>query len=146
MPRSQITQFLSDITRWAAAQADILALALVGSHARNAANESSDVDLILITEQPEHYLNNQDWYQQFGAVEKQQVEDYGLVTSKRVWYTEGLEVEYGITDERWAAVPLDKGSRQVIADGMQVLFERGMGLSRHLDCNRHAPDPAFGER
>jgi len=144
MPRSQITQFLSDITQWASEQADVIALALVGSYARNAAKESSDVDLILITEQPEHYLNTQDWYHQFGAVEKQQVEDYGLVTSIRVWYTDGLEVEYGITDERWAAVPLDEGSRQVIADGMQVLFERGTVLSRHLDYNRYAPNPAFG--
>ena len=66
------------------------------------------------------------------------------MTSIRVWYSDGLEVEYGITDERWTAVPLDEGSRQVIADGMQVLFERGTVLSRHLDCNRRATDPAFG--
>jgi hypothetical protein len=45
---------------------------------------------------------------------------------------------------RWAAVPLDEGSRQVIADGMQVLFERGTVLSRHLDYNRYALNPAFG--
>lgn len=146
MPRSLFTQFLSAITQWASEQVDVIALALVGSYARNAAKETSDVDIVLISTNPNYYLNTRDWFQQFGAVEKQQVEDYGLLTSIRVWYTEGLEVEYGITDERWAATPLDEGSRQVIADGMQVLFERGMVLSRHLDYNRHAPDPAFGER
>lgn len=31
MPRSQVTQFLSDITHWASEQADVIALALVGS-------------------------------------------------------------------------------------------------------------------
>lgn len=35
-------QFLDKLTQWAATQADILALALVGSHARNAAEETSN--------------------------------------------------------------------------------------------------------
>ncbi len=64
-------------------------------------------------------------------VETQQIEDYGLLTSIRVWYADGHEIEYGITDERWSAVPLDEGSRQVIAAGMRVLLERGNILSRH---------------
>ena len=127
-----VYHFLDDITRWASAQPDILALALVGSYARNAAHETSDVDLVLISMQPDYYLNSRDWIQQFGTVEKQQVEDYGLVTSLRVWYSGGLEVEYGLTDERWAARPLDEGTRQVIADGMRILFEREVILSQHL--------------
>ena len=54
------------------------------------------------------------------------------MTSIRVWYEDGLEVEYGIANEVWAAEPLDKGTQQVIADGMGILFERGTILSRHL--------------
>ena len=34
------------------------------------------------------------------------------------------------TDERWAALPLDVGTRQVIADGMVVRFERERCLSQ----------------
>lgn len=128
----KVTQFLVEFTRWASAQTDILALALVGSHARNAATETSDVDLVLITLDPKRYLENTDWVRRFGTVEKQQVEDYGLLTSLRVWYRDGLEIEYGLTDERWAAVPLDEGTRQVIAGGMRILFERDDMLSRHL--------------
>jgi hypothetical protein len=70
--------------------------------------------------------------QRFGTVEKQQIEDYGNLTSLRVWYREGLEIEYGLTDERWAAIPLDEGTRRVMAGGIRVLFERGDMLSRHL--------------
>ena len=132
MISARVASFLEHSTRWAAAQPDMLALALVGSYARNAAQETSDVDLVLISSRPDHYLNNRDWIQQFGTVEKQQVEDYDLVTSIRVWYSGGLEIEFGITDERWAAMPLDEGSQQVISDGMRVLFERGAILSRHL--------------
>ena len=129
MTANKVDQFLSDFTQWASTQSDIQALALVGSYARNAATETSDVDLVLITVEPNQYLQNLNWVQRFGTVEKQQVEDYGLLISIRVWYADGREIEYGITDERWAAVPLDEGTRQVMADGMQILFEQGNILS-----------------
>jgi predicted nucleotidyltransferase len=131
MATDKLNQFLNDITQWASTQLDIQALALVGSHARNAATETSDVDLVLITAEPNRYLHDSNWVQRFGAVEKQQVEDYGLLTSIRVWYIDGPEIECGITDEKWAAVPLDAGTQQVIAGGMRILFERGTILSRH---------------
>jgi hypothetical protein len=54
------------------------------------------------------------------------------VQSLRVFYRNGLEVEFGLTDPAWAALPLDEGTRQVIAGGMRVLFERGHNLSRRL--------------
>ena len=127
----KINQFLSDVTQWASSQSDIQALALVGSYARNTAKETSDVDLVLITTDSNLYLNDPSWVQQFGTVSKQQIEDYGLLISIRTWYTDGREVEYGITDERWSADPLDEGTRRVIADGMQILFERRDILSRH---------------
>ena len=131
MLTDRVNQFLNDVTRWASTQSDIQALALVGSHARNAATVTSDVDLVLITTEPNRYLHNLNWIWRFGTVEKHQVENYGLLTSIRVWYTNGCEIEYGITDESWAAVPLDKGTQQVIEDGMRILFERGTTLSRH---------------
>ncbi|MFO7631978.1 MAG: aminoglycoside 6-adenylyltransferase [Caldilinea sp.] len=131
MAPDKVNLFLNDFTQWASAQSDIQALALVGSHARNAATETSDVDLVLITIEPDRYLHNSNWVQRFGTIEKQQVEDYGLLTSIRVWYLDGLEIEYGITDERWSAVPLDAGTQEVMSSGMRVLFERGTILSRH---------------
>lgn len=127
----EVQQFLKDITQWVSSQADILALALVGSYARNAARETSDVDLVLIAREPDRYVHNLDWVERFGNVEKHHIEYYGLLTSVRVWYADGREVEYGLTDESWAAIPLDDGTRQVIEDGMRVLYERGNILSRH---------------
>ena len=43
----------------------------------------------------------------FGQVEKYQTEDYGKLTSVRVWYQNGVEVEYGFTTPDWAVPPLD---------------------------------------
>ncbi len=136
MATVKVSRFLEDVTRWAAGQPSVAALALVGSYARGAARETSDVDLVLVATRPERYLEDQSWVRRFGAVVRQQVEDYGPVTSIRVWYADGLEVEYGVTGEGWAALPLDEGTRRVIADGMRVLFERGDILSRHLGDRR----------
>ena len=128
----RVEKFLNQFTAWASAQPDILAVALVGSYARGTAKETSDVDLVVLARLPDTYLHTTDWTHQFGQVLRNDTEDYGRLISLRVWYADGLEVEYGLTDESWAGVPLDEGSRQVIADGMRVLFERGPLFSRHL--------------
>jgi Nucleotidyltransferase domain. len=132
MQADQVEIFLDKFVNWASSQPDILGVALVGSYARNAATESSDVDLVILATDPQSYLQDQTWVRQFGEPTRLQTEVYGSLTSIRAWYPDGGEIEYGITDETWAAVPLDEGTRQVIAGGMRVLFEREPILSRHL--------------
>jgi predicted nucleotidyltransferase len=131
MSEDRVQGFLKDFTRWARSQQDVLAAALVGSHARGSARSDSDLDLVLLSDHPEQYLADFSWTACFGTVLRQQIEDYTRLVSVRVWYDDGLEVEYGITDRDWAASPLDEGTRRVIADGMVVLFEQGDILSRH---------------
>jgi hypothetical protein len=86
---------------------------------------------VFLVRQPATFLQDTNWAQRFGTIQRQQVEYYGPVTSIRVWYTDGLEVEYGLTDDAWVATPLDEGTRRVISDGMQILFERESLLSPH---------------
>ncbi|HEY3476288.1 MAG TPA: nucleotidyltransferase domain-containing protein [Anaerolineales bacterium] len=126
-----IRAFLDPFIAWASEQPDVQGVALVGSYARGEARDDSDIDLVILTEQPQKYLDGLKWTERFGIVEKTQTEDYGKLTSLRVWYQNGLEVEYGITEPDWASVPLDAGTREVILGGMIVLFERGMLLSKH---------------
>jgi predicted nucleotidyltransferase len=126
-----IREFLNAFAGWASEQPDVQGIALVGSYARDAAKDDSDIDLVLLTDQPSKYLEDSRWAERFGVVEKHQTEDYGKLTSLRAWYRHGMEVEYGITSPDWAASPLDAGTRRVIHDGMIVLFERGDLLSRH---------------
>jgi predicted nucleotidyltransferase len=127
-----VGQLYHRIAEWAATRPDIQALGLVGSHARGTARDDSDVDLVLIVDEPRRYLDEPSWVARFGDVERSAVENYGKLVSLRVWYADGPEVEYGITDRSWAALPLDPGTAPVIGDGMKVLWERGHILSRHL--------------
>lgn len=126
-----IRDFLNALVVWASDQSDVQAIALVGSYARGAAREDSDIDLVILTNQPAKYLDDIQWTERFGSVDKHQTEDYGKLISFRVWYLNGPEVEYGITTPDWAATPLDPGTREVILGGMIVLFEREILLSRH---------------
>jgi uncharacterized protein len=127
-----IHDFLDVFVPWAADQPDVQGIALVGSYARGAANDDSDIDLVLLTDQPQKYLADLKWMERFGTVEKYQTEDYGKLISIRAWYRNRPEVECGITTPEWAAIPLDAGTHRVISDGMTVLFERGNLLSRHM--------------
>ena len=127
----QVIDFIEDFMRWSKKRKDIRAVALVGSYAREAATESSDVDLVIIAEKPDEYVENTEWIRVFGRAIAQKVENYGKLTSLRVWYESGLEVEYGFTTREWAKIPLDKGTKQVIDDGMRVLFEKEVLLSPH---------------
>jgi predicted nucleotidyltransferase len=126
-----IRDFLDAFVPWASAQEDMQAIALVGSYARDAARDDSDIDLVLLTDAPQKYLEDLKWLEHFGRVEKHQTEDYGKLTSIRVWYQNGVEVEYGITTPDWAAIPLDAGTQGVIRAGMIALFERGNLLTQH---------------
>lgn len=100
----------------------MVAVALVGSHARGEAHPGSDVDLVLLTMQPSELLGNQAWVGRFGRVVRLQAEDWGRVQSIRVWYESGDEVEFGISNPTWATAP-DDGTRTVVRDGLRALWD-----------------------
>ena len=125
-------RFIDRFARWAAGQAAVEAVALVGSWARGAAHEDSDVDLVLITTDPGTYLTDEGWLAAFGEVRRTQPEDWGLVQAVRVFYASGLEVECGVTTPEWARTdPPDPGTERAVRDGMVILYDRG-GLLRAL--------------
>jgi hypothetical protein len=106
-------------------------VALVGSYAREELEKDSDLDLVIITELPQQYITNTEWARVFGKPITKKVEEYGALTSLRVWYESGLEIEYGFTTREWIQSPLAEGTRQVIDGGLRVLFEKEKLLSPH---------------
>jgi hypothetical protein len=97
-----IRSFLETLSHWAKAQPDIRAVTLVGSFARGAAP----------------------WLNTFGQVASITDEDWGMVQSRRTFYSDGFEIEFSITTPQWASIdPLDEGTRRVIADGAQIIYD-----------------------
>jgi len=129
-----LASFLESVQRWAAARPDIAAVLLVGSWARGEAGSGSDVDLVILTEAPGRLLAEQGWLDDMGAVISVHEEDWGRVQSLRVIYAPGREVEYGLTDRKWLAEPLDPGTAAVLRGGVKIVFQRDDGLTTALDA------------
>lgn len=117
-----VSSFLAEFTNWAASCPDVVAAALVGSHARGDAMPNSDVDLVILCEAPDAMLEG-DWPRKFGEVESRSIEDYGVLRSLRVYYRGGIEVEFGLARPSWAKVPLDPGTKVVLDDGARILHD-----------------------
>ena len=129
-----IDGFLDAVRAWAATRPDLEAILLVGSHARGTATGSSDVDLVLLVQTPELYVQDIDWARAFGLLKRWRVEDWGAVSSLRAWYEDGPEIEFGFATPDWAAAPLDRGTRQVLADGFMVIYDRAGTLQTSLEA------------
>jgi predicted nucleotidyltransferase len=125
-----VTDFLTRVTAWAAHQPTISGVVLVGSHARGEARPDSDFDLVLLCTARYAFLAETSWIHRFGAVEICHTEEWGVVTSLRVYYTEGVEVEFGLTTLAWVELPVDPGTQYVVSHGMRILWDREGMLGR----------------
>lgn len=123
--------FIEDFMRWATKRKDIRAAALVGSYAREELDKDSDVDLVIITETPQKYMTDTEWIRVFGKPITRKVEKYEKITSLRIWYENGLEIEFGFTNREWIQTLTQDELTQIKADGLRVLFEKEKLLSPH---------------
>lgn len=117
-------KFIKDITEWGYIEDFIEAIVLVGSYARGTNKPTSDIDLCILTSNKQEILDNPDVFKRFGDIKRIETEYYGAVTSLRIWYVDGFEVEYGLALPSWIFVPLDEGTQNVLDDGYQVLVDK----------------------
>jgi uncharacterized protein len=112
------------IARWVGGRPDVRAAALVGSHARGGAGPGSDLDVVLLTDDPALYVERDDWVAELGLGRLVRTRSWGAVTERRILGPSGLEVEIGVTTPAWAATdPVDPGTRAVVAGGMRALHD-----------------------
>jgi predicted nucleotidyltransferase len=131
-------RLLTALKVWAEETPGIEGVLLVGSYARCAARPDSDVDVVILAQNPQALVADPSFLERFGRVGRREKEDWGRLTSWRVWYEDGLEVEFGITDVGWAEVPPDPGSGQVVADGAQIVWDGGGQLTELLAAVRNS--------
>ncbi len=125
--------FLVRLQRWAELRTDIRALLVVGSYARADARPDSDLDVLLLVENPRAYLDDVSFMHELGTVRESRVEDYGRVTSLRVHFDDGLEAELGVAPRNWASEPHDAGTLRVVKGGVRILFDRDGDVGRLVD-------------
>ncbi len=124
---------IKHISEWAEQDENTTNILLVGSWARNQANENSDVDLVIIVKNSATLLEDLEWVKQFGSTTTSLIEDWGLMQSIRTFYSHGFEVEYGITTKQWLNTdPIDPGTFRVISDGCKIILDKDKGLKNLL--------------
>jgi hypothetical protein len=123
-PRHQeVAALLDRAVQWAGARPDVAGLLLVGSWARDAAREDSDVDLMLLTDDPSLYdaeTLSGGWAPGTFVTTRQ----WGPVTEWRFVRESGLQVELCVGHPAWAGTsPVDPGTRRVVSDGARSLYD-----------------------
>jgi uncharacterized protein len=148
-----LARIIEVIIGWAKLQQDIRGVALVGSHARRTADLESDIDLVVLTVNPEGFRADGSWLQTIDwsaaglEVKNWGDEDYVAVWSRRVWLSSGAEVEISFAPVTWASIaPLDAGTRRVIADGCRILHDPAGSLRCLYEAVQSTLKPSIAAR
>ncbi len=138
-------ELIGRLSAWAAGREDVRAAFLVGSQARaeTPADEWSDVDLVLVVDDPRPYLAEAEWVWAFGEpvltfVERMAIRD-GF--ERRVLYEDGQDLDVAVLAaagiEGWLGDP--EGAR-VLARGFRLLHDT-LGLGERLAAAAAKPPP-----
>ncbi|TCZ79368.1 nucleotidyltransferase domain-containing protein [Paenibacillus albiflavus] len=121
---NNFNEFISDFRVWVYEQSLIIGVALVGSYARGDYKIDSDVDIVIITKDKNLTLEAIENNFIYDRPIQTKREEWGIVTSLRVYYSCGLEVEFGVVGEEWVKEPLDQGTVGVITNGFSIVIDK----------------------
>jgi ribosomal protein S18 acetylase RimI-like enzyme len=66
----------------------------------------------------------------FGTVKSKTKEKWGSVAAIRVFYSDGQEIEFGLATKSWTGIPVDVGTKRVVADGIVILKDTDKSLEK----------------
>jgi predicted nucleotidyltransferase len=120
----KVDLLLEKFKEWSEQQTHIKGVAVVGSFARGDFHSNSDLDLTIISTNKDLTLDIIKNEFNFGNIESSSLEEWGILTSIRIFYGNGLEVEYGVVTDQWVKEPLDEGTKNVVKNGFKVVTEK----------------------
>jgi uncharacterized protein len=131
---AEVAEVAARVVRWALDRPDVRAVGMVGSWARGDARPDSDVDLVVLADDPARLCGGE-WAPAVlpGAVDVAR-RVWGPLLERRFRLPGGLEVEFGLAPVSWAAVPVDEGTAHVVADGLRVLLDPDGLLTRLVEA------------
>ena len=135
MTPTQAKSLTDAIARWVEARPDLKSLALVGSWACNVARPDSDIDLLVLADDPAAYRSPRNWLApalpQSFRVLSERIADYGAVWSCHAMLAPDVELELSFGPLTWAATdPLDAGTWRVVQGGFRILVDKDGRLQR----------------
>lgn len=118
------------LSAWFAMRSDVHALAVVGSVTRGTARPDSDIDLVLLVDDPEDYRADSAWvaaipWDTLGVAIRDTYDgDFGALWSRFVTLVGAPTIEFGFSSPQWASTePIDPGTLPVVRDGCRILYD-----------------------
>jgi len=137
MTPKQAGALVETLRCWVQERDDLRALALVGSWARDSAKPSSDLDLVIVANDPEAYRFPSTWLCSIAfaetafEVDRYEICAYGNVWSCHIYSKSEAEVELTFAAPVWAKIdPMDPGTRVVVADAFRAIVDKDGVLGR----------------
>ncbi|MGN7798844.1 nucleotidyltransferase domain-containing protein [Leifsonia sp. 22587] len=122
--RREVARLLGRFADWAATDRAVEAVILVGSYARGAERMASDVDVVIVTSDPDRLARSDSFAPVLrGAVHLRDAR-WGPVRERRYRLPSGLQVEIDLAPREWLAIPLDAGTERVLRDGYRVVYDQ----------------------
>jgi hypothetical protein len=125
--RLEVDGLRDRLLSWAESTSSVRGVAVVGSWARGNAWMDSDVDVIVLTDNPVSFLVGSAWVEPATGQDAPIVRSQAwgpILTERRVRLASDLEVEFGFTTSQWSATdPVDRGTERVVQGGCQVLYD-----------------------
>jgi aminoglycoside 6-adenylyltransferase len=138
MPTERAAAFLERFGRWAERRPDLAGALLVGSQARDdhPADEWSDLDLVLIVDDPTPYLADESWLGELGTPVATFLEPtVAGQTERRALFDDGLDVDMPVLSLDAAETFLAEQAGPigtVLRRGVQVLLDRDGWLTERV--------------
>jgi len=132
---------LARIGDWARVQDDVQAVILLGSQARteHKADQWSDIDVVLIADDPDRYLGSSDWLEDLGSPLVTVVEPWALGggLERRVLFRSGMDVDFAFVPTTIApdlvAMTTDPSVQRLLGRGIRVLVDKTDFVKTALD-------------
>ena len=137
LPRSNspADAMIDKIIAWADKQDNVRAVLMVGSRARadHAADQWSDIDVVVLTKDVRRYRDSTDWLDEIGTVWVTHLEKTatGDGVERRALFADGVDVDFILVPhDEMARLTQDPGVADTIRRGLRVLIDKDRMMSR----------------
>jgi aminoglycoside 6-adenylyltransferase len=140
-PLELADETLVRIVEWANNRDDVHAVILLGSQARteHKADQWSDIDVVLLVDDPDRYLGSSGWLDDLGSPLVTTVEPWALGggQERRVLFRSGMDVDFAFVDAAVApylvAMTDEPPVQKILGRGFRVLVDKTDFIKATLD-------------